>query len=236
MGKNLIQQRRGKGTKTYASHSFRFEGKAKYPLFEEETVAVVKDIIDCPGHTAPLVKLKLQNKQDVLVIGAEGMFVGQQVKLGAKSDFNPGDIAALVDIPVGMMVYNLESKPGDGGKFVRASGGFARIISKSNEWVMVRLPSKTVRKFHPKCRATIGRAAGSGRTEKPFYKAGRKYHKIKATGGLYPRVSGVSMNAVDHPFGGSSSSTKGRATIAPRNAPPGRKVGKLRPRRTGKRK
>ncbi|MCX8147621.1 MAG: 50S ribosomal protein L2, partial [Candidatus Woesearchaeota archaeon] len=42
-----------------------------------------------------------------------------------------------------------------------------------------------------------------------------------------------SMNAVDHPHGTSRSSKKGRPTIAPRNAPPGAKVGKIRPRRTG---
>jgi len=42
------------------------------------------------------------------------------------------------------------------------------------------------------------------------------------------------MNSVDHPFGGSSSAHKGKPTVAPRNAPAGRKVGKVRPRRTGK--
>ena len=64
-------------------------------------------------------------------------------------------------------------------------------------------------------------------------KAGRKYHYMKARNKLYPRVCGISMNAVDHPHGTSRSSKKGHPTIAPRNAPPGRKVGKIRPRRTG---
>ena len=59
---------------------------------------------------------------------------------------------------------------------------------------------------------------------------------MKARNKLYPRVSGVSMNSVDHPFGGSSSHTKGRPTQASRNAPPGRKVGKIAPKRTGRKK
>jgi large subunit ribosomal protein L2 len=56
---------------------------------------------------------------------------------------------------------------------------------------------------------------------------------MKARNKLYPKVSGISMNAVDHPYGTSRSSKKGHPTIADRNAPPGRKVGKIRPRRTG---
>jgi len=44
------------------------------------------------------------------------------------------------------------------------------------------------------------------------------------------------MNAVDHPFGGSSSHHHGKHTIAPKYAPAGRKVGKIRPRRTGRKK
>ena len=59
---------------------------------------------------------------------------------------------------------------------------------------------------------------------------------MKARNRLYPSVSGTSMNAVDHPFGGTSSHHKGKPTIAPKHAPPGRKVGKLKPRRTGKKK
>ena len=59
---------------------------------------------------------------------------------------------------------------------------------------------------------------------------------MKARNKLYPRVSGVAMNAVDHPFGGSQSSHKGRPTQSPRSAPPGRKVGKIAPRRTGKKR
>ena len=59
---------------------------------------------------------------------------------------------------------------------------------------------------------------------------------MKARNKLYPKVCGISMNAVDHPFGGKCSHIKGRPTLSPRSAPPGRKVGKIAPRRTGRRK
>ena len=87
--------------------------------------------------------------------------------------------------------------------------------------------------FNPDCRAQIGIVAGSGRKEKPFTKAGAKWFAKRARNKLYPIVAGLAMNAVDHPFGGKSSHKKGRPTVAPKYAPGGRNVGKIRPRRTG---
>ncbi len=62
------------------------------------------------------------------------------------------------------------------------------------------------------------------------------YFKKKAKNKLWPSISGTSQNAVDHPFGSKGSHTKGRPTQCGRNDPPGRKVGKVAPRRTGLRK
>jgi large subunit ribosomal protein L2 len=59
---------------------------------------------------------------------------------------------------------------------------------------------------------------------------------MKARRKNFPNVRGLAMNAVAHPYGKKRSSKKGKVTIAPRNAPPGRKVGKIRPRRTGKKR
>jgi len=56
---------------------------------------------------------------------------------------------------------------------------------------------------------------------------------MKARNKKYPKTSGVAMNAVSHPFGGSSTSSKGKAATVSRHAPPGRKVGKIAAKRTG---
>ncbi len=95
------------------------------------------------------------------------------------------------------------------------------------------MPSKNERAFSPGCRATIGIVAGSGRLEKPFLKAGRKFYKMHARNKWYPDVGGTKMNAAGHPYGSSRSERKGCPTVAPRFAPPGRKVGKIRPSRCG---
>lgn len=231
MGKNLIQQRRGKGSATYKSPSHRFKGIVQHPTQGGK----VKDLVDCPGHSAPLMSIIQPEGEKVLLPAPQGIKVGDLINVG-EGEIRAGNVLSLKDIPEGTAIYNIESQPGDGGKFVRASGTFAKIVTKMANSIIIKLPSRKERAFHPNCRAAIGVIAGGGIKEKPFLKAGTRYHKMAARNRLYPRVCGVSMNAVDHPFGGRSSHHKGRPTIAPRNAPPGRKVGKLRPRRTGKKK
>ena len=82
----------------------------------------------------------------------------------------------------------------------------------------------------------IGRLAGAGKTEKPYVKAGNKMKAMRAKNKLYPRTSGVAMNAADHPYGGTHRRTKGRPLQSGRSTPPGRKVGSVAPKRTGRRK
>jgi len=77
-------------------------------------------------------------------------------------------------------VCNVESNPGDGGRFARASGTNADLITHDRNAAVVQLPSGEVKRLDPQCRATIGVVAGGGRTEKPFVKAGNKYHKMKS--------------------------------------------------------
>ena len=124
--------------------------------------------------------------------------------------------------------------PGDGGKLCRASGSFAILITKEKGRCVLLLPSKQKKIVPSECLATIGTAAGSGRTEKPFMKAGMKYHAMKAMNRLYPRTRGVAMNPVDHPIGGRG--RPGKHKTVKRSMPPGRKVGSVAARRTGKKK
>ncbi len=237
MGKNLIIQKRGRGTSTYRAPSFRYKGKSEHRRYDNQTVpGIITDIIHCQGHSAPLVEIKYQNGEKCLMVAPEGVKIGDEVFSGSEANINNGNSTILEKIPEGTLIYNIESFPGDGGKFARSSGAFAKVISKMPGKVTVLLPSRKQKIFDSRCRATIGVAAGSGRTEKPFVKAGKKYHYMRARNKMYPRVCGVSMNAVDHPFGGSSSHHKGRPTIAPRFAPAGKNVGKIRPKRTGRRK
>ena len=239
MGKNLIQQKRGKGSPRYRAPSFRYKGKVNFTSHYEEskeTSATITDILHSSGHSGPLMELRYNNHETGLLQAPEGIKVGDQIEIGKDAELKPGNILPLKSIPEGLSIYNIESNPGDGGKFVRASGASARIITKMEKGIVVELPSSKRRTFLPECRAVIGIVAGSGRTEKPFLKAGSKFYAMRAKNKLWPIVSGTSMNSVDHPFGGSSSHAKGIPTQSARNSPPGRKVGKIAPKRTGRKK
>ena len=231
MGKRILQQRRGRGYR-YKSPGHKFKGAVKYPLSNENGIVV--DIIHCAGHSAPLMIIDHEGGDLSLNMASKGIKVGDTVSMGQEPVKN--GVVELKNIPEGSLIYNIEARPGDGGKFVRTSGAFAKVLSKTEKGIRVKLPSRKEKLFLPGCRATIGNIAGGGRTEKPFLKAGTKFHKMKAKGKLYPKVCGVSMNSVDHPFGGSCSHSKGRPTQSPRSAPPGRKVGKIAPSRTGRKK
>ena len=234
MGKRLIQQRRGRGTKTYTSPSFRFKGEVKHPSME--TNGMIVDLVHCQGHSAPLMQISYLTGNKSLSFAPEGIKVGDEISIGTSTELKKGNVLQLKDIPEGTLIHNIELRPGDGGKLVRTSGSAAKIVAKSDKGVRVVLPSKKEKLFLPTCRASIGVIAGSGRTDKPFLKAGIRFKKMRARNKLYPKVCGISMNAVDHPFGGCHSTHKGRPTLSPRSAPPGRKVGKIAPRRTGKKK
>ncbi len=232
MGKRLIQQRRGRGTHTFKSPSFRFRGEVRLP--PGDGGGQVKELLHCPGHTAPLMEIFSPGREKILAIAPEGIKVGDSLAFGSGNEIRPGNVLPLKEIPEGTTIHNIELVPGDGGKLVHTSGSFARIVAKAEGLITVKLPSRKEKLFLPDCRAAIGIVAGSGRKEKPFLKAGTRYHRMRARNKYYPRVCGISMNAVDHPFGGKGSHTKGRPTQSPRSAPPGRKVGKIAPRRTGR--
>ncbi len=239
MGKRLITQRRGRGTLTYTSPSHRFKGALKHRKLDnveknDVIYGKVADLIHCPGHSAPLAKIKFDNKDEILIAAPETMKVNDVVASGAKAPIQVGNTTMLGNIPEGTQVYNIEAQPGDGGKFVRCSGAFAKVLINNGEKITLKLPSKKQKTLSSKCRATIGIVAGGGRVDKPFLKAGKKMHAMRAKNKLYPRTSGVAMNAVDHPFGSGRGRHIGKHKIAPRFAPAGRNVGLIKAKKTGR--
>lgn len=241
MGKRLISQRRGRGTPTYRSASHRFKGKIKYRAYdsiesEGSLKGKVVDIMHDPGRTAPVARVKFENGEECLILAPEALMLNEEVECGVKARVKPGNSLPLSEIPEGTPIYNIENRPGDGGKLVRSSGTYASLITHDADKAVIELPSGELKALNPQCRATVGVVAGGGRREKPFLKAGKKYHALRAKGKKSVTVRGVAMNAVDHPHGGGNRQHPGRPTTVSRHAPPGRKVGSIAARRTGKRR
>ncbi|MBP1909306.1 50S ribosomal protein L2 [Methanolobus bombayensis] len=237
MGKRLISQNRGAGKPTYRAPSHKYKAALTHPRVDEEDTiyATVIEITHDPARSAPVVKVSFENGEERLILAPEGIAVGDRIACGISAEIKPGNILPLAEIPEGSPVCNIESKPNDGGHFARASGTYATVVSHDRGKTVVQMPSGEMKWLNPKCRATIGIVAGGGRVDRPFLKAGKKYHKMKTRAAKYPRVSGIAMNAIDHPYGGGNRKHPGKPTTVGRNAPPGRKVGQIAARRTGKR-
>lgn len=235
-----IPQRRGRGTPRYRSPSHRYKGEVSYPRldYSGKKIGQVIALINDPGRTAPLAKVILEDFQEIQFIAADGTFIGQQIELGAQAKVESGNILPLIKISPGTQVYNLEIKPGDGGKLVRSSGTGAFIVSHDlvKGLTQVKLPSKKSKFINSQSLATIGKAAAAGRTDKPMVHAGQNFFRKRARGKLWPVVVGRAKNAVDHKHGGGRHPHVGRPTTVSRNAPPGRKVGHIAAKRTGLKK
>ncbi len=235
MGQRIRGQRRGRGGSTFQAPSHRYKTDARHGTTEDDETLVgeVVEIEHDPARSAPVALVSFADEQRYVLV-PEGIGVGDELQVGVSAEIAQGNTLPLAEIPEGVPVCNVEARPGDGGKFARASGVNATLITHDRNAAVVQLPSGEVKRLDPRCRATIGVVAGGGRTEKPFVKAGKKFHKVKSRGTVWPRVRGVAMNAVDHPFGGGGRQHPGRPKSVSKNAPPGRKVGDFSSRRTGR--
>ena len=233
MAKRIIQQARGKGSSTYRVRRQSFKYRLAYPprLTGEGTVL---KLFNSSAHSCPLAKVKY-SEGFFYMPAFKGMIEGQKIEFGGK-EIKPGNILNLKNIPLKTSIYNIEVRPNDGGKFVKTAGSSAIVSKIIGNKLFVLMPSKKEIELNENCRAVIGVCAGHGRLEKPFLKAGKKHHLVKSQGGrIWPRTSAIKVNAIDHPFG-SGRGKNPKSKIAKRNAPPGARVGLIRPRRTGKKK
>ena len=244
MGKRIYSQARGKGSLTYRVRPIAYRYKISYPSLSIEGMGKVIRLINSLGHTAPLAEIEIvdirkeikdKNKKIRFFVPAvDGIYEGKEIYIGKRPEnkiFEIGDILKLKDIKQGTSVFNVEAFPGGGGIYFRSSGSFGVITTKDDK-IDIQVKRRKI-KLNENCRAIIGIAGGDGRIMKPFVKAGKKYHKMKSVGRKWHRTSAVKMNIVDHPFG-SGRGKRIKSKIAKRNAPPGAKVGHIRPRKTGR--
>ena len=227
MGKHIVAQRRGKGGLVYRSPSHRHVSEIRFPAPGNYRII---DIVHAPGRNAPLLKLQGKDGSIEYQLAFAGAYVGQEISTDSTGEADLGKTMPLGDIPDGMLVHCIESHPGDGGKLCRTAGTSALVVSHGNS-VVLKLSSGKTREFNPQCRATIGIIAGSGARNAPVLKAGKHIHFLRSKAKKPFTVRGVAMNAVNHPHGGGNHQHVGRPSTVSSYAPPGRKVGRLSPRR-----
>src|SRR5581483_2463333 len=186
------------------------------------------------GRDAPLAKIQFDDGRFSYVPAPEGTTVGSAIEAGTGTAATAGNILPLESIPDGTVVCNIEKNAGDGGKLTKAAGSAATVFAHGTEGVTIKFPSGKFLVLNQKCRAMVGAIAVGGRKEKQFLKAGMRAKYMQAHGRLYPTVRGIAQAAVYHPHGGGRHQHIGRQSSVGWTTPPGRKVGNISPRKTGR--
>ena len=194
----------GRNAKGHITSRFRGSGhKRQYRIidFKRDKIdvpATVAAIEYDPNRTSHIALLFYSDGEKRYIIAPEGLKVGDKILSSNKAvDIEVGHSLPLSEIPVGTDIYNLELKPGAGGKLVRSAGTLAQLMAKETEYALVKLPSGEVRQILMTCRATIGSVGNSDHENMTIGKAGRSRWM-----GRRGHVRGTVMNPVDHPHGG----------------------------------
>lgn len=121
----------------------------------------VLKIIKCGCRTANVALVAVGNDLKY-ILATENMKEGDLLKT---SRFIPripvrakdGDSFPLGALPVGTIVHNVETYPGQEFHMIRAAGSYGTILRKFDDRVVVQLPTKKEFGFLQTCMATVGR-------------------------------------------------------------------------------
>ena len=150
-----------------------------------------------PNRSANIALINYADGEKRYIVAPNKLKVGDVIVSGADADIKVGNALPVANIPVGIVVHNIELQPGKGAQMVRSAGNGAQLMAKEGKYASLRLPSGEVRKVRLECRATIGEVGNIDHQNIQIGKAGRKRHM-----GIRPTVRGSVMNPNDHPHGG----------------------------------
>ena len=155
-----------------------------------------------PNRAARIALIHYADGEKRYILAPLGIKLGDTIQAGDDVELKLGNALSLASIPVGTLVHNVEFEPGKGGKLVHSAGNSAQIISKEGRYVVLKLPSGELRKFHERCWATIGQIGNVDHGNIKLGKAGSTRWS-----GRRPSVRGSAMTPRDHPHGGGEGRT-----------------------------
>ena len=179
--------------------------------------AVIASIEYDPNRSPRIALLEYEDGEKRYIIAPDGLKVDDKVISTQHNQipFKTGNAMPLGSIPEGLLVHNIELKPGKGAQMARSAGAYARIMANEAGMITLKLPSGEMRMISEQCIATIGMVGNKSHESIVIGKAGRSRWL-----GRRPKVRGVVMNPVDHPHGGGEGRTSGgRHPVSPWGMP-----------------
>lgn len=171
---------------------------------KDDVPARVERIEYDPNRSARIALLLYADGERRYIVAPKGLETGMTVQSGDQAQIQPGNCLPLRNIPVGIVVHNVELRPGGGAKLARSAGTYAQLQAREGLYATLRLRSGEVRKVLAACRAVIGEVGNGEHSLAKLGKAGATRWR-----GVRPTVRGVVMNPVDHPHGGGEGKTSG---------------------------
>lgn len=210
-GRITTRHKGGGHKKLYRDIDFKFDKK--------DIPAKIESIEYDPYRTAFIALALYADGERRYVIVPQKVKVGDTFVVSEKAPIKKGNRTPLANIPLGTFVYNVELKPGAGGKLARSAGNYAEVVAQDPDAKVtnLKMPSTEIRKVINSSWASIGEVSNDEHKLRNIGKAGRSRHM-----GRRPTVRGSAMNPVDHPHGGG----EGRQGISLRRGPKTRQ-GKL---------
>ena len=150
-----------------------------------------------PYRTAFIMLLEYEDNEKRYSLAPNNIKIGSELICAEKAEIKIGNRTQLKDIPVGVMVYNIELIPGKGGKLARSAGNTVKVLAQEGKYTHLQMPSNEIRMVSQNCYATIGMVSHPEWKYEIIGKAGRARLK-----GIRPTVRGSAMNPCDHPHGG----------------------------------
>ncbi len=168
--------------------------------FKRDKIGISAEVLAIeydPNRSAYIALVQYADGEKRYILAPLGLMVGHIVNSGPDTEVKLGNALPLGQIPVGVMIHNIELQHGKGGQIVRSAGTSAQVIGRDDGYSLVKLPSGEVRKILSVCIATVGQVGNVDHQNVKLGKAGRKRWM-----GRRPEVRGAVMSPRDHPHGG----------------------------------
>jgi len=192
--------------------------KRKYRIidFKRNKLDVFAEVLTIeydPNRTSRIALVKYEDGEIRYIIAPNGLKVGQKIISSPKAEYSDGNTLPLANIPVGLIVHNVELKPGKGGQIARSAGTSVQLVAIEGRFATLKMPSGEMRMVAKECLATLGTVGNADHQNIVLGKAGRSRWL-----GRRPVTRGMVRNPVDHPMGGGEGRSKsGGGRLHPRS-------------------
>ena len=144
-GRITCRHRGGGHRRRYRLIDFK---RNKYDL-KADVIAIEYD----PNRSARIALLQYEDGEKRYILAPDGVGVGVTVVVSNEAvPVKPGNATQLKNIPDGVLIHNIEMKPGKGGQMARSAGTYARIMAKESGMINLKLPSGEMRLVSENCK------------------------------------------------------------------------------------